>query len=595
MPRKNRRNPRNLPAVSATQGKPLIRGSNLAIVDYQAHGVDLYRQNARELFARSSGIERYVIGIFGPELIGSWAMALDVNRQFYNTPNRVANLDMGPKIVRSRQVCTVKGVPRTEHWQRVSIQESYAVNPQGAGAFDYYYTGPFRTETSGTVNKPPQEPIYGTIRDTTRKTRPAFLDQGEFELFIPKLTSPNRDVAWKGTDSLVTNAIGNGQRVKTEVYYKSQITGPEVYVTNADVQVYLASCRLRALAAMQKYTDSMMARIHPNHRTYDLFYQIAELKDLRQTLQGSLQVWMSFERLVGTRVFESLLRSARNWRNPTVLRHYASTAGRHYGFQFDELRDLDQTASSAYLSFKFGWESMVRGIRDFLPSPAKITRDINFLVERIGRDNSFRTKKTWRENEPSVPTMRANLYRNEGIHDLTVRKQGVRHCELRVMANFAINFPNLDSPRFRQRLFDRKLGLYPTPLDLYNLIPWTWLADWFLGAGDYLKLLETISGDKNTVNYGFATYREDTVVSASMAGRLVTTTSRNINGVFSTYDTYQVRKHAGNFILRYQLRMSIPRISSVKSYWDSNLSATQTTIIGALLGTRSGFRPRRGV
>lgn len=572
------------------------RGSNLTKVDYHVHGLDLYRQNARELMYRSAGIERYLIGLFGPDLIGSWVMALDVNRPFYNTDNRVSFLEDGDKIVRTRSPATIKGVSRKLRWYRTTISEGYESNPEG-GLFDYVYTGPTRTDTQGSWDRGSQPPVFGLLRDTTRRTRPKGKDQGEFELFIPKLLSASQNTAWKTSDYLATNDIGSGQRIKTTKYTRNIISGPEIRVLNSEVQKYLAGCRLRAGTAMSENVLAMMNRVHPNRRTYDLIYQIAELRDLRQTLSSTLQVWLSFERTVGTRIFRSLQRSASNWRNPDVARAYASEVGHLTGFRYDELATVDVNASQAFLSFKFGWDSMVRAVQDFLPSPQRVARRINYLVTRIGKDSSYRTKKTWIDNDPTIPAISIGFHQDEGLLDNTiVRRSGRRQMELRLMANFQLNFPHLDVPRLRKELYLRHLGAEPSPQDLYNLIPWTWLADWFTGAGDYVQLLDTVSDDRFVINYGFITYTEYTEVTASIRGKLATAWTRRHNDVVNTWETIQPFIHEGKFKLKYSLRRSVPRVSNkVNTYWDPGLDANKTAIIGALIGSRGGLRPRRGV
>ena len=572
--------------------KPLSR--NLTATEYAAHEEDLYRQAALDLFASSSGLERYVIGIFGPGLIGSLALAINPFKQFPNHPKRISLLTDGDKVVRTRTITTTPSSQRREKWKRVSLSRSYARNPQ-AGLFDYYYTGPIRSETSGTVNRVDQPRLTGFIKDTTKRTRQPFSDMGEFELFAPRLEGASRSHSFLEIDQIGYNSIGSGQRTSLQRWTMSDLTGPEFRCSNADVQAMLPLVQARAIAAMQKNVYGMLEKVQPNHRNFELAYQIAELKDLPQTLRGTLQIWMSFERTVGANFFRELQRSARSWRSPDLMKSYQSQLGRFTGFRFDELRSLDKNVSSAYLTFKFGWQSMVQAVEQYLPSVSRTTADVNRLIARIGRDSSFRTKKTWVENETSVPNMTTSLYKDESILDSTVRKSGRRKCELRLMANFSLNFPTLDIPRLRTQLIRRKLGTDLTPSDLYNLIPWTWLVDWFGGLGDYVSLLDTMRRDSSRINYGFISYIEVTEVLVGIRGQFITTVSRNFDGVLTQHQIKVPFPHQSRFFLKYHLRKSIPEVANVKSYWDSDLDPNQTAIIGALIGAKSGSRGRHGV
>lgn len=540
---------------------------------------------------QSSGIERYIIGIFGPNLIGSWAMALDINKRFYNAPNVVATLLDGDKIVRSRRINTTKGAARTQHWKEVRLYTGYKKNPQG-GLFAYQRTGPDRTETTGTVNRGAQPPLYGVINDTTRTSRPDHKTQGEFELFVPRLTSPSRSVGWMTKDYVATNEVGGGlQRIDDLQWTYVRLEGPEFTISQANIDLYLTQIRARAVATMQKHAPKMLSKAHPNRRNFDLFYQISELRDLKQTLQSTLEIWLQVERTLGIKLFRSLMESAREWRNPDVLRIFESKLGHHYGFRTDPLETIDVSAGRAFLTFKFGWESMQRAIMDFLPSPKKTAREINYLISRIGRDTSFRKTKKFSDEEVILPAMTTGLIHDEGILDSTVRKSGSRHVEIRLVANYTVKFPELDLPRLRKELYLSKLGAYPTPSDIYNLIPWTWLADWFLGAGDYLSLLETMSSNSSIINYGFITYREDTELTATIRGKLQTNVTRRTEGVVQTYERVREYQHDGRLKMSYQLRMSLPRVlSSVKTYWDEDPSLSQATIMGALVAARSGHR-----
>lgn len=590
--RKPARNGRPRAPLQANQAY----SSNLKAVSYDLHGYDLYRQRARDLLVNDTGPGRYVVGIFGPDLIGSMALAIDPFRQFKFTPNLVSLLTDGAKIVRTRSPKTIRASERRELWFRTVYQESYHRNVQ-AGLFDYVYDGPDRSETSGVINRTggSQPACFGVIKDTTKKTRPMLKDYGEFELFIPRLESKSRNPAWKSLNQIVQNSIGSGQRTALNIYRRSTVEGPEFRVTNADVQTLLPLCRARAFAAMQKHVYGMLARVQPNNRSFDITYQLAELRDLPRTLRGTLESWVAFERLVGSANWPKLRVSPRNWENKRLLQGFSDTLGQFTGFRYDEAISITEAAGSAYLTYKFGWESMYRGIRDMLPRPGDVTKQVNALIASIGRDRSFRTKRKWTENEVTFPSFTASLYRDEDILDTTVRKSGLRHCELRLMANFAIKFPQLDIPKLRQELIDRQLGPWPLPSTIYNLIPWTWVVDWFGGLGDYISLMETIAGADNLVNYGFITYREDCETTASIRGKLVTTVSRNLNGVSSSYETFAPMNHEGKFFLSYQLRKSIPEVSSVKSYWGSNLNPSQTAIVGSLLVSKGGYRGRHSV
>lgn len=574
--------------------KKQVLSENLRRVNYPDHRLDLYRQAARDVMTTNSGLERYVIGIFGPDLIGSWAMAFDPFKQFYNNTSTVSLLTDGPKIVRTRVKRSYPRSSRKEMWSTTTVTKSYINNPN-PGLFDYLYTGPFTTTVSGTVQRSDQEQLNGLIVDTTRRTRPLKKDKGEFEMFFPKFKSSPRTHAYKRIDQINFNSIGNGQRVTLETYERSTVIGPEFRTTNAGVQLLLPGIRLRADAAMQKHVYEMLDKVQPSHRTYDLFYQIAELRELPQTLKGSLDIWRGFERIIGTTMFRQLQqdRFRHLWRNPSLLRTYARQLGHSTGFNYDELRNLDQLAGSAFLTFKFGWESTWRAIDDLMPSPSTATKEVNLLVKEIGMTRSRRTSKHWTEPEGSFPPLTSiDFMRTEGVESSTVNKQGTRECKLRLMVNMQINFPHLDIPRLRRELFRRKMGAFPSASDIYNLVPWTWIVDWFGGLGDYISLMDSIANDRSLINYGFMTYEEVSRTTATMRGQFTSNVLRNFDGVHNDHTSVERFVHTGVFEYVYKRRRSIPSLANVREYWGTNLNPNQSAILGSLASTRGGSHAR---
>jgi len=570
---------------------------NLVYTDYTANRLDIYRQAARDVAARNSGLERYVIGIFGPDLIGSLALAIDPYKQFQNIVSTVCHLTDGPKIVRTRSVLTQPRQNRRELWTSTVGVAGYHHDPDG-GLFDYIWDDMEFTTTSGTRNRAQQEPLYGTIRDMTKATRPIKKDQGEFELFIPKIRASSFSRAYLKTDDYryLSFPDSQGQRSHSKTWVRSRVEGPEFAVTNASVQTLLPGIRARALAAMLKNVYGMLDRVQPNHRTYSLFYQIAELRELPLTLRGTLKIWQDFERIVGTDYFRSLLRSRHLWRDPLLLARYAEHLGHFIGFNYNALRNLDEMAGSAFLTFKFGWESMYRAVIDLLPSVGQATLDVNRLIRQIGRVHSRRTKKTWSEPEASFPTFFDFVpLRTELFDSSTIRKEGTRECELRLMVNCTLNYPLLDVPRLRRELVVEKLGVVPAPSDVYNLIPWTWILDWFGGLGDYLSLMDSISNNDMLINFGFITYKEVSTCTATVAGRFETVVKKNIDFIEETTTSSTRHQHESIFTYKYQLRRSIPSLTNVREYWGSNLNANQTAIMGALASVKGGSLARRDV
>jgi hypothetical protein len=228
---------------------------------------------------------------------------------------------------------------------------------------------------------------------------------------------------------------------------------------------------------------------------------------------------------------------------------------------------------------------MFSAVRQLIDSPAKTTKDINRLLASNGKPITIRRNMKFRETVTSFPAI--TFYKPSRLGtDVAVpaSSYAYRDVELRCVVNTGINYPAADLPNLRKTLFYRKLGLVPTPGDLFDLVPWTWLGDWFLGASEYLHLCDTISRDKSLINYGFMTYVSHTTVNASWRNNGTNNGSIQLNpggGTDTSYKTFYPRSAV--FSAKYQLRTDLSNLAGVKSYSGKGLTPYQGSILGALI------------
>lgn len=134
-------------------------------------------------------------------------------------------------------------------------------------------------------------------------------------------------------------------------------------------------------------------------------------------------------------------------------------------------------------------------------------------------------------------------------------------------------------------MYLEKLGLWPTPTDVLDLIPWSWLVDWFIGLHDYVQLMSEINTDRFLINYGFLTYKSATRVTASRQLFANTSYLRELvppeSGKIPTLVPNFLQFNA-ELTMRYVLRRSLDNLPSVKTYSGKGLSANQSLILSAL-------------
>jgi len=152
--------------------------------------------------------------------------------------------------------------------------------------------------------------------------------------------------------------------------------------------------------------------------------------------------------------------------------------------------------------------------------------------------------------------------------------------------------PTVDAPKLRDELVLEKFGLWPPrPSDIYNLIPWSWLVDWFADLGGYLSLVEEIQMDKQLINWGMLTYKSTLKCTATCGSFMDYTDFRhNASGsVNSLTHKRATIESSGTFEASYFLRRSVESLQNVNTKLASGLrlSADQASILMALASTHS--------
>lgn len=156
--------------------------------------------------------------------------------------------------------------------------------------------------------------------------------------------------------------------------------------------------------------------------------------------------------------------------------------------------------------------------------------------------------------------------------------------------NSTFEFPPVELPQLRRDLSARLYGADIDFKTLYDLVPWSWLVDWFTGFGDYLNVIEAINTDPSLVNYGFVTYKSAGTLLTQQTWKyddLLDLTYHNPEEHYKTV-TKMTRRVAGKLEWQYQLRKSIGDLGVSTVSEGVNLSPFQTLILGALTAQR-GF------
>jgi hypothetical protein len=558
---------------------PTFRDTRGLPEGYDPH--KLYEYRFDRLKENASELEWFLYQYIPFGLIKSFAFAIDPTGQFKIAPGVITPENR----LKYRAVLSVL---QQRSYTVIRTVDSWAPLPNfggigGCTAPTATHSG-FSTSFSNTLSS--QEALPDTLKDTTSRTRLMGSKQGTLTMFKGHCISPPRAVKeqyivgseWYagpnvpndpcivlaggthdyrdgGTDTRYTQTNGSGARLSSSTHN---------------------SLRLHEIAYNEGLIQSNLVNLlkgwSPHNRDATLFRNAVELRDIPHSIRSLRETMSNFRKL-----YASLARS------PSIRK-----------IVFDVKRTAGDIPNE-YLSFHFGWKQTYKDLMDLLALPAKMTKKYNFLISRDGKPTTFRSKRSFVSGESGVSGFDYELLPNEYMALFPgdgVSSRIQRESELRLVINATFDFPPVLDVRFRSHEFLKRAGIIPRATDLYNLVPWTWLIDWFSGLGNYIELMDNINRDPSLINWG--------LITCVSKGKLITnyqssswlSVRHSVQNVETVHDDkyYHNAPHTSVYDYVCETRRDVATALDVKQTSEpSSLSAYQKSIIGALLAQRTAF------
>lgn len=229
----------------------------------------------------------------------------------------------------------------------------------------------------------------------------------------------------------------------------------------------------------------------PAKPQFDAALNLLELKDLPRTLRHA------------TKSLRDLVRTVWTKRNKAKIR-----AG----------KAMSRTAEW-HLAVEFGWLPLLSSIRDFQKAQAREQRVVDQLIRDNGRPVRRRGEIKSFTVDTDTVTVTNDGNRN-GIQPILIspmyHTEGTRTLRNRVTqkvwfsGRFRYFLP--DGPRtveWKKEVVRRLYGMRVTPSLVYNLMPWSWLVDYFTTLGDVMDNLSQGVEDRLIADYFYVmTMRE---------------------------------------------------------------------------------------
>lgn len=537
----------------------------------------LYEYRLDTLAKNSSGLESFVYKLMPYSVIRSLAFAIDPTAPFKVSGSRITPAN------RTRYRATAS-VLQVGSFKRKRIFSGFEPQVNYGGVSICW--SPYKKMTgftdivgSGTFT---QAVLPDRVKDTTRRTRLVGSDQGTFEKFKGHVNSPSRTIRRITEErSLIFTTTATNEPACSNVGGTRQGNAGSKEVMETSFTPFGATLSLQSfnqlrdgeinfcLSLCQKHAVSMLKSVEPMAGDYTLFRNTVELRDVPRSVKQLLQTTTDLRKLY------------------LSLRH--SPKLRKVVFN---LKGLAKDVPNEYLSYHFGWKQLWRDLNDLLALPEKASKKVNFLMSRSGKPTTLRSKRII----PSATGTGVSGFEYQQTADdysLNTESRIERTSEVRLVVNRTWDFPPINSAEFKRHVFAQRTGIEPRITDVYNLIPWTWLLDWFTGLGNYIDLIETInSRDSGIINWG--------MISCVTTGRLITEFSSQSTSWQDTFvdnthvsgsEYYTKNRHTSTYEYECHTRSDVATILDVKlTSVPSTLTPYQMSILGALLAQRSKFR-----
>lgn len=198
------------------------------------------------------------------------------------------------------------------------------------------------------------------------------------------------------------------------------------------------------------------------------------------------------------------------------------------GVAFGEIRDIPKLlkfagdtllrkGSNAYLAYQFGWKPLISDIRDVLDFQKQVGMRTDEL-KRMHAQGGIK-RRTARKNDRTFSnTIDLGTVNLDSISGSLIqgRASGSDMQKVWCTTSWFVENTNSMPPSDRKLHMQAMRAVYGLTVDAstaWNLLPWSWLIDWFGSAGDYFAATRNIVGAYSGPSCVMVNEKSQTVIS----------------------------------------------------------------------------------
>jgi hypothetical protein len=245
---------------------------------------------------------------------------------------------------------------------------------------------------------------------------------------------------------------------------------------------------------------------------------------------------------------------------------------------------------SEYLNYNFGWKPFVQDLIKMYEVYQTLDKRLKELVQNNGK-GVRRRRKVSDTTETSSTTVGganwsafwpypANITGMQ--YQSTLTTQTVTKEKIWFAGRFRYYVPDIGSDQWTSRATRALFGLNPTPSLLWEVLPWSWLIDYFANVGDVVSNMSSNAVDNLTADYAYV-----------MRTKTVTTTYTAAGTISGSPLSGLVKASGGFFDATTQQMLQTKSRARATPYGFGvtlgSLSGYQLSILGALGASRQRF------